>query len=90
MHQKAVEIRIKNFGETHTSVALSYNNMDNVYNKKGKLGESLEMHQKALEIRAKNLGEEHSGVADSYNNIGSITISKANWTMLCPCNKRQR
>ena len=72
MHQKALVIRKKIFGEEHAHVTTSYNNLAVVYCSIGEYSQAKEMHQKALVIRKKIFGEEHAHVATSYNNLARV------------------
>ena len=71
-HEKALMIRKKIFGEEHSSVATSYNNLAKVYYRIGEYNQAKELYEKALMIRKKIFGEEHSSVATSYNNLAGV------------------
>ena len=75
MHQKALVILKKIFGEEHANVATSYNNLAGVYCSIGEYSQAKEMHQKALVILKKIFGEEHANVATSYNNLAGVYCS---------------
>ena len=51
LHEKALVIRKKIFGEDHAAVATSYNNLASVYNTLGEYNQAKELHEKALVIR---------------------------------------
>ena len=70
-HKKALMIRQKIFGEDHTDVALSYNNLATVYSSLGEYNQVKELQEKAMEIWKKIHGEDHADVATSYNNLAS-------------------
>ncbi len=70
--QKAVNIRLKLYGEEHGNVAWSYNNLGCVYLDIGLHEQAKEFHEKALDIRIKLYSEEHGDVAGSYNNLGIV------------------
>ena len=55
-------------------MAISYNNIGGVHDKKGEYDKALEHYQKALAIQLKQLGPEHPSVATSYNNIGAVHL----------------
>ena len=55
-HEKALDIRIKCFGQQHVNVAVTYNNMGIVEEKLGNLPKALECYEKSLEIKIKCLG----------------------------------
>ena len=77
--EKSLEIKLKNLGENHASVATSYNNIGSVWYSKGNYDKALEYYEKCLSIDLKTLGENHADVATSYNNIGSVWSSKENY-----------
>ncbi|MBA3238137.1 MAG: tetratricopeptide repeat protein [Parachlamydiaceae bacterium] len=70
-HQKTLKIQIQIYGENHSNVAASYNNIGNDYNSLEDYEKALEPHQKALKIRLKVFGDKHPDVVASYNNIGA-------------------
>ena len=72
LHEKALIIRKKIFGEDHADVATSYNNLASVYYSLGEYNQAKELHEKALVIRKKIFGEDHANVATSYNNLASV------------------
>ena len=74
-HKKALMIRKNIFGEDHTDVASSYNNLASVYCTLGKYNQAKELHEKALVIWGKINGEDHVDVARSYNNLASVYSS---------------
>ena len=51
LHEKALMIRKKIFGENHADVATSYNGLALVYNSLGEYNQAKELHEKALMIR---------------------------------------
>ena len=57
-------------------MADSYNNIGEVYRRKGDLENALLQHQRALEIRTRVFGSEHPDVATSCNNIGAVYLEK--------------
>ena len=72
LHEKALIIRKKIFGEDHADVATSYNNLALVYNSLGEYNQAKELYEKALTIRKKIFGEDHADVATSYNNLALV------------------
>ena len=75
-YQKSLAIWLKQLGSDHPRVITSYNNIGEVYNKKGEYDKALEYHQKSLAIRLKQLGADHPDVAQSYNNIAVVYKAK--------------
>ena len=72
LHEKALMIYKKIFGEDHAHVATSYNNLASVYNSLGEYNQAKELHEKALTIRKKIFGEDHADVATSYNDLAIV------------------
>ena len=62
LHEKALIIRKKIFGEDHAAVATSYNNLALVYERLGEYNQAKELHEKALTIRKQIFGEDHKYV----------------------------
>ena len=71
-HQKVLIIRKKIFGEDHTDVATTYDNLASVYWSLGKYNQAKELNIKALMIRKKILDEDHPHIAASYNNLATV------------------
>ncbi|CAH3159784.1 unnamed protein product [Porites lobata] len=72
LHEKALMIFKKIFGEDHADVATSYNNLASVYNSLGEYNQAKELLEKALVIRKKIFGEDHADVATSYNDLALV------------------
>ena len=53
LHETALKIRKKIFGEHHADVARSYNNLVSVYDSLVEYNQAKELHKKALTIRKK-------------------------------------
>ena len=78
-YDKAIEInniQIKMcedfYGKEHPETAKSYNNIGNVFFRRGIYDKALEYHKQALEIQEKVLDKKHPDTAFSYNNIGNV------------------
>ena len=71
-HKKALIIRKKIFGEDHTDVASSYNNLGSVYSSLGEYNQAEELYEKALVIWTKINVEDHVDVATTYDNLASV------------------
>ena len=59
-------------GESHPSVATSYNNLAELYQSQGRYEEAEPLSRKALEMRQQLLGESHPSVASSYSNLAEL------------------
>ncbi len=74
-HLQALKIR-EELGDKK-GIAISYNNIGNIYWNQGNNDEALAYHLKALKIREDI--EDKSGMSGSYNNNGIIYIEKSNY-----------
>ena len=74
-YNKALKIRLLNYGENHPGVAVVYNNISSLYSAQKKFDMALEYGLKDLEISIRFLGEINRDVATSYCNIG-LTYKK--------------
>ena len=72
LHEKALMIYKKIFGEDHIKVAACYCNLASVFGSLGKYNQAKELSEKALMIRKKIFGEDHAHVAASYSNLASV------------------
>ena len=69
-HHSALDIRLKLFGEEHSSTAESYFSLGCAQLAYGEFASALQSAKHALFIRRKLSGEEHTGTADSYWLLG--------------------
>ena len=67
---KALDINLKVYGETHLNVATEYNNLGSAWDTLGDSKKAIEYYTKALDIDLKVYGENHPDVATYYNNLG--------------------
>ncbi|MBS4171547.1 tetratricopeptide repeat protein [Neochlamydia sp. AcF95] len=74
LHGKAaLKINLKNHGKNSLAVAISYNNLAQIYQEEGKLRKAKEYTKRALKIEHKILNDRnHPKLADYYNNLGMI------------------
>ena len=72
LHEKALMIRKKIFGEDHANVVTSYSNLALVYYKPKEHNRAKELHEKALMIGKVIFGEVHVDVATSYHNLALV------------------
>jgi tetratricopeptide (TPR) repeat protein len=72
-HERALEIRLKLFGEEHPGTAQSLNNIGATYSDLGKYLEALKYLERALAVYRKLFGEEHPAtLLTSHNLIHSL------------------
>ena len=76
---KSLAIDLKNHGKNHLYVAIGYNNIEMVHDKKGDSDKALEFYHKSLAIFLVKLGKDHLDVAKTYNNIGIVHRAKAEY-----------
>lgn len=69
---RALEVRRKKFGNAHTKVAQTLNNLALVFDEQGKFEQAEATHREALRIR-RGLGPKDPGVSNSLSNLG-ITL----------------
>ena len=72
LYKKALEISEGILGEEHPETATSYNNLAEIYVRKGEYDNAEELHKKSLEIREGIWGEEHPATATGYNNLACV------------------
>ena len=70
--KRALDIRIKLFGEEHPMTADSYHNIGATQHSLSDYTAALESAKCALDIRIKLFGEEHPKTADSYRSVWLI------------------
>ena len=68
--QRALETKIRLFGDENESTGESYHSLSITQRKLGDVSSALQSAQRALDIRLKLFGEEHSSTADSYHSLG--------------------
>ena len=68
--QRSLDIRLKLFGEEHSSTADSYQSLGITQHERGDFPSALQSKRNALDIRLELVGEEHSSTADSYHSLG--------------------
>ena len=64
--QRALDIRVKLFGEEHPDTAQSYFNLGVTQYALGNFSSALQSDQRTLDIRVKLFGEGHPDTAQSY------------------------
>ena len=62
----------KRFGDEHSSVALSLNNLALLYDNQGRYSEAEPLYVEALAMSKRLLGDEHPDVASSLNNLAVL------------------
>ena len=72
LYKRALAIREKTLGPEHPEVALSLNNLAELYRVQGEYAEALPLYKRSLAIAEKALGPEHPDVALSLNNLAEL------------------
>lgn len=73
---KSIDISVKALGDDSIHIADIYNNMAELYARKGDLDNALSFHEQSLVISSYRLGAEDPKVAKSFYNIGNILANK--------------
>ena len=68
--QRALDIRVKLFGEEHPDTNQSYFDLGVTQHALGKFSSALQFDQRAPDIRVKLFGEEHPNTAECYVSLG--------------------
>ncbi|ETN97177.1 tetratricopeptide TPR_2, partial [Reticulomyxa filosa] len=78
-HQQALEIQLKNVGDSHNDVASSYDSLGRVYCMKAEYDKAYEYHEKALNIYLKQLDENQIDVSLCYCHLGNVLRGKGEY-----------
>ena len=70
--KRALELRVRRFGEEHQNTADSYHSLGDKQHALGDFSSALQSTRRALNIRLQLFGEEHPNTADSYHSLGLI------------------
>ncbi|MBC7822487.1 MAG: tetratricopeptide repeat protein [Candidatus Parcubacteria bacterium] len=79
LYLQALEIRQRQLGNDHPSVATSLNNLASLYESQGRYPEAEPLYLQALEIRQRQLGDDHPDVATSLNNLAGLYESQGRY-----------
>jgi len=70
--ERAYEVAVDAFGETHPDTLGSLNNMAFLYSRQGRYGEAEPLYARALELSRQTLGETHPQTLGSLNNMAGL------------------
>ena len=70
--ERALNIRKQMLGARHPEVAVSLNNLAELYRTQGRVNDAQPLFEHALAIREETLGKDHPDVAQSLNNLALI------------------
>ena len=73
---EALAIGLKELGDQHADVALTYSTIGIVYRSKGDYASALDFANKALSIQIATLGENDAAVGSTYNRIANVYSEK--------------
>ncbi|MBE9098235.1 tetratricopeptide repeat protein [filamentous cyanobacterium LEGE 07170] len=86
--QQALELRETVLGETHPDVAISLNNLAELYRLQGNYAAAEPLYQRSLTILEAVLGETHPTVATSLNNLALLYQDQGNYAAAEPLYQR--
>ncbi|XP_068751287.1 uncharacterized protein [Montipora capricornis] len=86
--QRALDVRIKLFGEDHAETADIYHSLGVTQHSLGDFTSALQSDKRALDVRIKLFGEDHARTADSYNNLGVTQHSLGDFTSALQSKRR--
>ena len=86
--QRALDIRVKLFGEEHLETAECFHSLGLTQHELGDFTSAVQSHQRALDIRVQLLGEEHPGTAQSYHSLGVTQHNLGDFTSALPSKQR--
>ncbi|HQU84143.1 MAG TPA: tetratricopeptide repeat protein [Pyrinomonadaceae bacterium] len=69
----------KIYGNNYQEIAITYNNLGNIYYSQGNYLKAEENHLKSLKIYLNIVGKNHLLTATSYNNLGLVYYSQGNY-----------
>ena len=84
LYQSSLAIRQKALGENHPDVALSLNNLAELYRNQGRYDQAEPLLQRSLAIREKALGKNHPDIAQSLNNLAALYYSQGHYNQAEP------
>jgi tetratricopeptide (TPR) repeat protein len=88
LYEEALAIRKRTLPSDHPDLAMSYNNIGNVYSTMRMYPKALVSHEKALEIRQQSLPPNHPDLAMSYDSIGSVIYCMNEYSQALPSHKK--
>lgn len=86
--EEALKVAENTFGPDHPKVAISLNNLAELYVIKGSYAEIEPLYKRALEINEKALGHDHPDVAISLNNLAELYYNQGRYLEAEPLYKR--
>jgi tetratricopeptide (TPR) repeat protein len=86
--EEALKVAEDTFGPDNPKVAISLNNIAELYVIKGTYAEIEPLYKRALEINEKALGSDHPDVAISLNNLAELYYNQGRYTEAEPLYKR--
>jgi tetratricopeptide (TPR) repeat protein len=78
-YQRSLNIFRYTFGPESPHIAVTINNLADLYRRQGRHDEAIQFNQRALEIRENALGHDHSDTAQSLNNLASTYHSQGKY-----------
>jgi tetratricopeptide (TPR) repeat protein len=79
LYLQSLDIRKRQLGNDHPDVALSLNNLAQLYFSQGRYNDAELLYLQSLDIRKRQLGNDHPDVAQSLNNLAQLYFSQENY-----------
>ncbi len=76
-HEKALEVDIATFGESHPNVAGDWGNLGLAWAAKGEYDKAIGYHEKALEFFERSLGKDHPYTRRAQANLRETSEARA-------------
>ena len=86
--EEALQVAEDTFGPDHPKVAISLNNLAELYVIKGSYAEIEPLYKRSLKINEEALGEDHPDVAISLNNLAELYYNQGRYKETEPLYKR--
>ncbi len=87
VYKEALKVAEDTFGPDHPNVAISLNNLAELYISKGNYSEIEPLYKRALEIVEKALGPDHPDVAISLRNLAELYYNQGRYAEAVPLYK---
>jgi tetratricopeptide (TPR) repeat protein len=88
LFERSLAIREKVFGQEHSDVAESLNNLAVLHKAQGNYDQAKPLYERALAILEKVHGKEHPSVATGLNNLAGLHSSQGNYDQAKPLYKQ--
>lgn len=76
LYREILDMRLKLLGPVHPSVALSYDELGEVLQARGRLDQAVEARRRGLDTWRRAVGPEHAGVAGSMGGMADLYLAR--------------